>query len=80
MKQMYQMSYNMSLAEKKTIQVFRKIVRDGKIGPVCSMQVVYPETPSPRNILAAKNAEDFYKIVFSTCQYSASTRKATAII
>ncbi len=64
MKQMYQMSYNMSLAEKKTIQVFRKIVRDGQIGPVCSMQVVYPETPLPRNILAAKNAEDFLQNCF----------------
>lgn len=64
MKKMYQMSYHMSLAEKKAIQIFRGIVKDGKIGPVCSMQVVYPESPSPENILAAKNAEDFLQNCF----------------
>ncbi|WP_086347819.1 glycoside hydrolase family 1 protein [Candidatus Enterococcus clewellii] len=64
MKQMYQMSYHMSLAEKKAIQRFREIVKDGKIGPVCSMQVVYPESPSPENILASKNAEDFLQNCF----------------
>ena len=64
MKHMYQMSYHMSLAEKKTIDVFRKIVKDGKIGPICSMQVVYPETPAPNDILAARNAQDFLQNCF----------------
>lgn len=64
MKHMYQMSYHMSLAEKKTIEVFRKIVKDGKIGPICSMQVVYPETPAPNDILAARNAQDFLQNCF----------------
>lgn len=64
MKNIYQMSYHMSLAEKKTIEIFRKIVKDGKIGPICSMQVVYPETPSPNDILAARNAQDFLQNCF----------------
>lgn len=64
MKNMYQMSYHMSLAEKKAIQLFRKLVKDGSIGPICSMQVVYPETPSPANILAAKEASDFLQNCF----------------
>lgn len=64
MKQMYQMSYHMSLAEKKAIARFREIVKDGQIGPVCSMQVVYPETPAPNDILASKNAEDFLQNCF----------------
>ncbi|MGG5372160.1 glycoside hydrolase family 1 protein [Enterococcus sp. AZ196] len=64
MKKMYQMSYHMSLAEKKTIELFRKTVENGMIGPVCSMQVVYPESPSPANILAARNAQDFLQNCF----------------
>lgn len=64
MKDMYQMSYHMSLAEKLTIQLFRKLVPEGEIGPICSMQVVYPESPLPANILAAKNAEDFLQHCF----------------
>lgn len=59
MKDMYQMSYHMSLAEKKAIKEFRALVPDGKIGPVCSMQVVYPETSSPEDIRAARDAQDF---------------------
>ena len=64
MKDMYQMSYYMSLAEKKVIQVFRFLVPDGQIGPVCSMQVVYPETPSPDDIRSAKDAQDFLQNCF----------------
>lgn len=64
MKDMYQMSYHMSLAEKRTIALFRDLVPDGQIGPVCSMQVVYPESPSPENILAAHDASDFLQNCF----------------
>lgn len=60
----YQMSYHMSLAEKETIKAFRDIVIDGQIGPVVSMQVIYPETSDPKDILAAKNAEDFLQNMF----------------
>lgn len=56
---MYQMSYHMSLAEKLAISEFRDIVPNGQIGPICSMQVVYPETSSPSDILAASDASDF---------------------
>lgn len=64
MKDMYQMSYNMSLAEKKAIKAFRSLIPDGKIGPICSMQVVYPETSSPDDIRAAKDAQDFLQNCF----------------
>ncbi|MGL5979237.1 MAG: glycoside hydrolase family 1 protein [Erysipelotrichaceae bacterium] len=64
MRYMYQMSYHMSLAEKLTIKAFRKIIPNGTIGPVVSMQVVYPMTPAPSDILAAKDAQDFLMHMF----------------
>lgn len=64
MKNMYQMSYHMSLAEKKVIKLLKEIIPDGLIGPVCSMQVVYPETPAPKDILAAKDAQDLLQNMF----------------
>ncbi|MGT2800301.1 glycoside hydrolase family 1 protein [Streptococcus marmotae] len=64
MKDMYQMSYHMSLAEKMAIRLFRTLVPDGKIGPVCSMQVVYAETSSPEDVQAAKDAQDFLQNCF----------------
>ena len=64
MKNMYQMSYNMSVAEKKVIGLFRKMIPEGKIGPVCSMQVIYPQSPAPEDILAAKDAEDLLQNMF----------------
>lgn len=64
LRDMYQMAYNMSLAEKKVIRLFHEMVPDGKIGPVCSMQVVYPETPSPDDILAARDAQDFLQNMY----------------
>lgn len=64
MKDMYQMSYHMSLAEKKAIAVFRTLVPNGKIGPVNSMQVVYPESSSPVDIQAAQDAKDFLQNCF----------------
>ncbi|MBS4456016.1 glycoside hydrolase family 1 protein [Tuanshanicoccus lijuaniae] len=64
MKDMYQMSYHMSLAEKKAIKLFRTLVPDGRIGPVCSMQVVYAETSSSDDVQAAKDAQDFLQNCF----------------
>lgn len=64
MKNMYQMSYNMSLGEKKVIELFREMIPDGKIGPICSMQVVYPQSPAPGDILASKDAQDLLQNMF----------------
>ena len=64
MKDMYQMSYHMSLAEKKAMAVFRTLVPDGKIGPICAMQVSYAETASPEDAMAAKDAQDFLQNCF----------------
>ncbi|MDG4982398.1 glycoside hydrolase family 1 protein [Lactococcus lactis] len=63
-KDMYQMSYNMSLAEKRAIALFRTMVPDGKIGPINSMQVVYPASPSPEDIEATQYAKDFLQNCF----------------
>lgn len=64
MKDMYQMSYHMSLAEKRAISELRKIDSTAKIGPVCSMQVIYPLSSSPKDILAANDAEDMLQNIF----------------
>lgn len=64
MKDMYQMSYHMSLAEKIVIKLANVIIPDVKIGPVCSMQVIYPESSSPEDILASKDAQDFLQNMF----------------
>ena len=64
MKDMYQMSYHMSLAEKKVMASFRTLVPDGKIGPICAMQVTYAETASPEDVKAAKDAQDFLQNCF----------------
>ena len=42
LKNMYQMSYHVSLAEHKAISRLREIDPEAKIGPVCAIQVVYP--------------------------------------
>lgn len=52
------MSYHMSLAEKLAMRDFRKIIPDGKIGPVCAIQVVYPKTSSPEDTIASNDASD----------------------
>lgn len=54
----YQMSYHMTLAEKYAIQAFHEMIPDGKIGHVVAMQVIYPASSAPEDILAAENALD----------------------
>ena len=54
----YQMSYNVSLAEHKAISLLRKIDPEAKIGPVCAIQVVYPQSSRSEDVLAAANAEE----------------------
>lgn len=57
-KTLYQMSYHMTLAEKMAISKFRNLIPDGQIGHVVAMQVIYSETSSPKDVLAALNAQD----------------------
>ena len=62
------MSYNISLAEHKAISLLRKIDPEAKVGPVCAIQVVYPQTSKSEDILAAYNAEElmeFYMLDMS---------------
>ncbi|MDQ0363036.1 glycoside hydrolase family 1 protein [Breznakia pachnodae] len=61
---MYTMSYHMSVAEKKVIKLFRELIPQGRIGPVCTMQIAYPQTSKPEDMIAAANAEDFLMYMF----------------
>ena len=67
-KNMYQMSYNISLAEHKAISLLRQIDPTAQIGPVCAIQVVYPNSSKSEDVLAAENAEElteFYMLDMS---------------
>lgn len=54
----YKMSYHISLAEHKAISLLRRIDPAAQIGPVCAIQVVYPQTSKSEDVLAAHNAEE----------------------
>lgn len=57
-KNMYQMSYHVSLAEHRAISRLREIDSEAWIGPVCAIQVVYPRTCKPEDVLAAEKAQE----------------------
>lgn len=64
----YQMSYHMSLAEHRAFELLRSIDPEAKIGPVCAIQVTYPLSSSPADVMAALNAEEmeqFYMLDIS---------------
>ncbi len=64
----YQMSYHMSLAEHRAFELLRSIDPEAKIGPVCAIQVTYPLSSSPADVMAALNAEEmeqFYMLDMS---------------
>lgn len=63
-KDMYQMSYHMSLAEKQAIALLNKVDPNAKIGVVCSMQVIYPATSDPKDIQASYDAQDMLQHMF----------------
>lgn len=68
LKNVYQMSYHVSLAEHKAMALLREIDPAAMIGPVCATQVVYPQTSKTEDIMAAENAEElmeFYMLDMS---------------
>lgn len=68
LKNIYQMSYHVSLAEHKAVALLKKIDPDALIGPVCAIQVVYPLTSAPEDVAAAWQAEEmmeFYMLDMS---------------
>ena len=68
MRNMYQMSYHVSVAEHMAMSRLREIDPDAQIGPVCAIQVVYPKTCRPEDVLAAEKAEElmeFYMLDLS---------------
>lgn len=58
LKATYQMSYHMTLAEKKVMKVCKDIIPDAIIGPSYPFQVIHPHTVSPEDINAAFDAEE----------------------
>ena len=64
LKDMYQMSYHMSLAEKIAMQHLKALQPNAHIGVVCSMQVIYPQTSHPKDIQAAYDAQDMLQHMF----------------
>lgn len=64
----HQMSYHMSLAEHRAFELLHSIDPEAKIGPVCAIQVTYPLSSSPADVMAALNAEEmeqFYMLDMS---------------
>ncbi len=57
-KKIWQISYHISLAEHKAFSLLKKIDPEALIGPVCSIQVVYPLSSKPEDIRAAMEAEE----------------------
>lgn len=57
-KNVYKMSYNQSIAEKKTFKLLREFDMHAKIGVVTAAQNVYPKSPAPKDVLAAMDAEE----------------------
>ncbi len=57
-KWIWQISYHVSLAEHRAFDLLRTIDPDAIIGPVCSIQVVYPASSAPEDIYAAQEAEE----------------------
>lgn len=68
LRNIYQMSYHVSLAEHKAFALLREIDPSAKIGPVCAIQVVYPLTSKAQDVSAAWQAEElmeFYMLDMS---------------
>ncbi len=74
----YQISYHVSLAEHQAFALLRTIDPEALIGPVNSIQVVYPATSDPRDVRAAQEAEEmqeFYMLDMSVYgEYSPAAR------
>ncbi|EOS62235.1 hypothetical protein C815_00016 [Firmicutes bacterium M10-2] len=58
MKNMYQIYANMAIAEKKAMLALKEIDPQAEIGPVCAIQIVYPNSSDPFDVLAAMDAEE----------------------
>lgn len=75
----YQISYHVSLAEHLAFTLLKEIDPESMIGPVCSIQVVHPLTSKPEDVSAAQQAEEmmeFYLLdlsVFGEYSPAAST-------
>lgn len=58
-KNLQQINYHMYLAHAKAVKLCHEIIPDGKIGPVVAYVTVYPASMEPKDVLAAKDVEDY---------------------
>lgn len=58
LKAAYQMSYHMTLAEKKVMKACKKIIPDAIIGPSYPFQVIHPYSVNTEDIIAAFDTEE----------------------
>lgn len=72
LKNMYQIYANMSIAEKKAMIELKKIDPQAQIGPVCAIQIVYPDSSDPEDVKAAMDAEEM--MMYSLLDMSVSGR------
>ncbi|MBR2845792.1 MAG: glycoside hydrolase family 1 protein [Solobacterium sp.] len=77
-KWIWQISYHVSLAEHCAFELLRSIDPDAIIGPVCSIQVIYPASSAPEDIYAAQEAEEMMEFALLDMsvygEYSPSAR------
>lgn len=58
LKRMYNANHIASLANAKAIDSFRKIIKDGMIGPSFAYSPAYYNSPNPEDVLAGENSEE----------------------
>jgi len=64
-KQKYEMNHIMSLANAKAIKLARKMISGVKIGPAIGVSPNYPLTASPKDVQAAREADDLRTYFFT---------------
>lgn len=73
LKEIFQENHHMFLAHAKAVDLYHQMNLPGKIGPAPNIVEIYPLTPNPEDVLAAKQMELirnwFYLDVYTTGEY-----------
>ncbi len=54
-KELYQQNHHMLLAQAKAMRLCHEMVTDAKVGPAPNIQLVYPASSKPEDVIAAQN-------------------------
>jgi len=54
-KELYQQNHHMLLAQAKAMRLCHEMVSDAKVGPAPNIQLVYPASSKPEDVIAAQN-------------------------